>query len=276
MAAWYARNSKFGLMVVFLLGIPGLYAQQTADDFRDLARNPVGDAIKVPVAGSINLNAGPYDRTPNSLQVLVLIPFKIAEDWLLIPRIATTPVAYAPDVTHARGGSIGLGDTIATFFLTPAHTGKLIWGVGPSLLIPTATDDNLGAGKWDLGPSAAIIIQPKWGSAYLVAQNIWSLPVNSRRTSAHQMQIETSFSFNLPHDWYVVTSPTINADWTQSGGDRWLIPFGGGIGRTLIIANQAVDLSVALYSFAIRPARQLTPKWQISLQCTLIYPRKRN
>jgi hypothetical protein len=262
-------------MVFLLLAGPALRAQQTTDDLRKLARNPVGDAIKVPIVESVSFDAGPFDRTSHSLQILPVIPFQIARNWLLIPRIATTPVAYLPDVTRAGSGTTGIGDTVATFFITPAHTGRLIWGVGPSLLIPTATDPNLGAGKWDLGPSFAVLAQPEWGSALVVVQNIWSLPVNSRRSSAHQMQIETSLSYNLPHDWYVVTAPTINADWTQSGGDRWLIPFGGGIGRTLIIASQAVDLSVALYSFAIRPARQLTPKWQISLQCTLIYPRKR-
>lgn len=87
-----------------------------------------------------------------------------------------TPYAYVPDVSRAGGGITGVGDTVATFFVIPAHTGKIIWGVGPSLLIPTATGDNLGAGKWDLGPSVAIIMQPNWGSAYVVAQNIWSLP----------------------------------------------------------------------------------------------------
>jgi hypothetical protein len=263
------------ILVVLLLAGPALRAQQTTDDLRKLARNPVGDAVKVPLVESISFDAGLYDRTSSSLQILPLIPLQITRNWLLIPRIAVTPYAYMPDVSRAGGGITGVGDTVATFFVTPAHTGKIIWGVGPSLLIPTATDDNLGAGKWDLGPSVAIIMQPNWGSAYVVAQNIWSLPVSSSRTAVNQIQIETSLAFNLPRAWYVFTAPTINADWTQSGRDRWLVPFGGGIGRAFNIAKQAVDLNVALYSFAIRPARQLTPKWQISLQFTLIYPRKR-
>jgi len=91
----------------------------------------------------------------------------------------------------------------------------------------------------------------------------------------NQIQIEASFSYNLPHDWYLFTNPTINADWKESGGSRWLVPFGGGMGRTFNIGRQAVDLNLALYNNAIRPAQQLFPKWQLSLQCTLIYPRKR-
>jgi hypothetical protein len=223
----------------------------------------------------INFDAGPYGRTAHSFQMLPLIPLRAGENWLLIPRIVATPLAYLPDATQASGGTTGLGDTIATFFLTPAHTGTVIWGVGPALLIPTATNSNLGAGNWDLGPAFAVLVQPDWGSLGTVAQNIWSLPGNAQRLSVHQMQIETSFSYNLPDGWYVFTSPTINADWTQSGEDRWLIPFGGGIGRTFNIGNQAVDLNIAVYSNAIRPAREFSPKWQMSLQCTLLYPRNR-
>ena len=210
-------------------------------------------------------------QTPDNLEKT--IPFPIAEEWLLIPRIVATVVAYEPEVSQASGGSTGLGDTVATFFLTPAHTGLVVWGLGPSLLIPTATDTNTGAGRWGLGPSLALIVQPKWGSIATLVQNIWSLPGNSQRTSVNQLQIETSLSYDLPHGWYLLMAPTLSADWTQSRGDRWLVPFGGGAGRTLEIGKKAVDWNIALYSNAIRPADQ--PTWQISLQCTLLSPRGR-
>ena len=119
---WRVRG--FGqLLVIWLLVSPALRAQQTTqqttDELRNLARNPVADAIKVPFVESINLNAGPYNRTSSSLQVQPLIPFQISEGWLLVPRIVATAVAYAPDVTQPKGGTTGLGDTVATFFITP-------------------------------------------------------------------------------------------------------------------------------------------------------------
>lgn len=74
--------------------------------------------------------------------------------------------------------------------------------------------------------------------------------------------------------WFLASSPPqwlTLADWTQSAGDRSLVTFGGGIGRTLDIASQAVDWNIAFYSNVVRPTRQLSPKWQISLQFTLLY-----
>jgi hypothetical protein len=261
-----------GFCGVFLLAAAALHAQQTTANLEKVARNPVGDAVKIPVAESINFDAGPYGRISNSLQIQPTIPFPIAQDWLLIPRILATLAAYEPEVTQASGGSTGLGDTVATFFLTPAHTGMVVWAVGPALLIPTATDMNTGAGKWGLGPSVAFVVQPNWGSIATATQNVWSLPGNSNRASVNQVQIETSLSYNLPHAWYLLTEPTFTADWTQSSADRWLAPFGGGVGRTSEIAKKALDWNIALYSNAIRPGSQSYPKWQITLQCTLLYP----
>jgi hypothetical protein len=263
----------YGIWGILLLAGAVLHAQQTPESLEQLARNPVADAVKIPLEEAINFDAGPYDRTSNSLEFQPTIPFQIAKDWLLIARIITTIEAYEPEVSQASGGSTGLGDTVATFFLTPAHTGTVAWGVGPSLLIPTATDMTTGAGKWGLGPSVAFVVQPHWGSFVTAVQNIWSLPGNSHRALVNQLQIETSLSYNLPQGWYLLTGPTFSADWTQSSGDRWLIPFGGGVGRTLEIGKKAVDWNIALYSNVIRPVGQVSPKWQMSFQCTLLHPR---
>jgi hypothetical protein len=269
-----AVKARILLLLTSLFVAPMLRAQQTVDELRDLARNPVSDAIKVPFVESINFNAGPYDRTSNSLQLQPVIPLQISENWLFVPRIEAAALVYGPDVARTKGGTTGLGDTVATFFFTPFHARQLIWAVGPALLIPTATDSRLGTGKWDLGPSVALLVQPDWGFVGLVVQNIWSLPGHDSRASGNQLQIETQFSYNLPHGWYLGTAPTINADWTQVAGDRWLLPFGGGAGKTFNIGNQAMDSNVALYYNAVRPASQLYPRWQLSFQLTLLYPKE--
>jgi hypothetical protein len=248
---------------------------QSADDLRDLARNPVGDAIKVPITGSVSFDGGPFHRTAFGLQTLPLIPFQVSSNWLLIPRISANPLVYQPDLLRRNGGITGMGDTVATVFLTPAHPGWFIWGIGPSLTIPTATNSDLGGGTWNLGPAVAVVMQPKWGGFWVAAQNNWSLPVNPLRDASNQLQIEASFNYNLPHDWYLFTNPTLNANWADPGDGRWLVPFGGGVGRTFRIGKQAVDWNVALYHNTIRPAPRLFPKWQLSSQFTLIYPRKR-
>jgi hypothetical protein len=84
------------------------------------------------------------------------------------------------------------------------------------------------------------------------------------------MQLQPMFSYNLAHGWYLTTSPTISADWTQVLGERWLVPVGGGAGRTFKLGRQTVDANLTVYRNVIRPASQLSPKWQLSAQITLL------
>ena len=107
------------LWIALLSDGPSLSAQQATDDIRGLARNPLADAIKVPIGESISFDAGPNNRIGNSIQLEPIIPIAVTGNWLLIPRIVTTVVAYQPDVTRTSGGSTGTGDTVATLYYLP-------------------------------------------------------------------------------------------------------------------------------------------------------------
>ena len=85
-----------------------------------------------------------------------MIPISLNEDWLLISRWIT-PIVYQPNILDPSGGANGLGDLNPTFFLSPANPGKLIWGIGPTFLLPTATEPTLGQGKWGAGPSVVLL-----------------------------------------------------------------------------------------------------------------------
>jgi hypothetical protein len=82
------------------------------------------------------------------------------------------------------------------------------------------------------------------------------------------------FSYNLSRGWYLTSQPTITADWTQSTNDRWLVPIGGGAGRTFNIGGQAIDSNFAAYWYAVRSANQFSPTWQLNVQFTFLFSRK--
>ena len=270
-------KARFALAICVVLVPLSLFGQEPSEqDLRKMARNPFADVVKLPFTLDIYLDAGPNHRTGDDLQLEPLIPIQISQGWLFIPRILVTPVTYAPDLTNKSGGKLGLGDIVPTFFLTPAHVSRLIWGVGPTFLIPTATDSELGAGRWGLGPSLVVLSQPEWGSGGILVQQIWSLPAATKRGPVSQMQLEPMFSYNLAHEWYLTTSPTISADWTQAAaGNRWLVPIGGGLGRTFKAGRQPVDANLTIYRNVVRSASQGSPKWQLSLQVTLLFPSRR-
>jgi hypothetical protein len=45
-------------------------------------------------------------------------------------------------------------------------------------------------------------------------------------------------NYNFGKGWALATAPSITADWTAADGQKWTIPVGGGINRTLVFNKQ--------------------------------------
>ncbi|MBB5328222.1 hypothetical protein [Tunturiibacter gelidoferens] len=130
-----------------------------ADALAKATQNPVASLISVPIQNNSNFAVGPYNRTQDILNIQPIIPARISENWMLISRIIQ-PIVWQPYAAEATGGEYGIGDMSPTFFLSPAKPGKIIWGVGPAMVFPTATSTTLGQGKLSFGPSVVALIQP--------------------------------------------------------------------------------------------------------------------
>ena len=82
-----------------------------------------------------------------TMNIQPVIPITLNDEWNIISR-TILPIGYRD---YFPGGTVfGLGDTTQSLFLSPKNPGPggLIWGLGPAFLLPTATDDFLGTGKW--------------------------------------------------------------------------------------------------------------------------------
>jgi hypothetical protein len=111
----------------------------STEDLQKATQNPVASLITVPIQNNSNFKIGPYDRTQDVIDIQPVIPAKLSENWMLITRVIQ-PIVWQPYTNQTTGGEFGLGDMNPTFFLSPAKPGKVIWGVGPAFLIPTATN----------------------------------------------------------------------------------------------------------------------------------------
>ena len=143
------------------IGVPGTEvateatpaASTTTNALQKAVQNPVASLISVPVQNNNNFGVGPDDRTQDVLNIQPVIPARVSENWNLITRIIT-PIIFQPTSSQpVNQGGYGFGDLNPSFFLSPAKPGKIIWGVGPTFVLPTATNPVLGQGKWSIGPS---------------------------------------------------------------------------------------------------------------------------
>ena len=277
------------------LAYVGLLSAQGAPDNGKLLttfQNPVGDLISVPFQNNVNFPIGQFGRIQNVLNIQPVVPIHVNQDWLVISRWIT-PVIYQPNLGPAcrtdggaaaeiceirerdsarDGGANGLGDLNPSFFLSPARPGRLIWGVGPTFLLPTATAPTLGQGKWGAGPSIVLLTQPKHWTIGFLSNNIWSFAGNEGRPRVNQFLTQYFVNRNMEHGWFLTTSPIITANWRAPNNNQWLVPFGGGFGKITRFFDQPMVWQMNAYYNAIHPQDLPYPKWQVRLQVALLFP----
>jgi hypothetical protein len=254
-------------------------AAVNAEELRKQAQNPVASLISVPIQDNFNFNIGPSDRTQNVLNIQPVVPFSLSKNWNLIVRWIT-PIVYQPlPVPQASGSTLqstgvyGLGDMNPSFFIVPKQS-KIIWGIGPTLVLPTATNTNyLGQGKFSMGPSAVVIWQPPNWTIGALANNIWSVAGHSNldKPAVNQFLLQWFVNYNMKKGWYLTTSPIVTANWKATDGNVWTVPFGGGVGRIMKLGFQPVNITAQFYGNAVHPSG-MSP-WGLRLQFVLLFPK---
>src|SRR5215471_14630990 len=135
-----------------------------------------------------------------------------------------TPAFLFAQNAQANAGVFGFGDMNPTFFLSPAKSGKLIWGAGPAFVIPTATSRYLGQGKFSVGPSLVALVQPGHWTIGVLVNNVWSVAGPSDRTDVNQMMLQYFINYNLKRGWFVSVAPIITANWKAASQNIWTVP----------------------------------------------------
>jgi len=244
--------------------------ESATEALQKAVQNPVASLISVPLQNNANFAYGPYNRTQDVLNIQPVIPIRLSENWNLITRIIQ-PIVWQPYPNQNTGGEYGLGDMNPSFFLSPAKPGKLIWGVGPALVIPTATSTTLGQGKLSLGPSVVLLAQPPHWTIGALINNVWSVAGSGGRPPVNQMLLQYFVNYNMKKGWYITLQPIITADWRASSGNVWTVPFGGGIGRIMKLGFQPVNLTAQLSGNAVYPAG--TSSWSMRMQIAFLFPK---
>ena len=249
-----------------------VYGQEaSAQDLAAKVQNPVADLISLPFQNNTSFGIGSYDRTQNVLNIQPVYPFNRGR-WNIITR-TILPVTYQPYINSPGDGEFGLGDLTTTWFLSPAEAGKLTWGLGPVLMIPTATDDVLGSGKWGAGPGVVVLTTPSPWVVGVLVQTIWSFAGDSERSDVNSMLIQYFLNYNYPGGWYLSSAPIITANWKASSGNKWLVPFGVGVGRVFTIGRLPVNWSAHYYHNTIHPDKAPYPGWTMLLQFQFLFPK---
>jgi hypothetical protein len=255
---------------------------QTSSDLAKQAQNPIANMISLPLQNNTNFNVGPRERTQNILNVQPILPFSLSEDWNLITRtiLPITYISTGEAIGDAHlptsiddGYVFGLGDTTLTGWISPSKAAALTWGVGPVVLIPTSTDDVLGAGEWGAGISAIVLGMPgDWVVGSLLS-NVWTAEEDDGSRAVNLFSWQPIINYNIPemHGLYLTSVPLITANWEADEDNRWTVPVGGGVGKLFKLGKQPVNGQVSAYYNAKKP--EFAADWQLRLQLQFLFPK---
>ncbi len=234
------------------------------------AQNPIANMISVPFQNNFNFGLGPNNAMQYVLNIQPVIPISLSENWNLITR-TIMPIISQPSLAPGLPSASGLGDINPTFFFSPAKSGEVTWGVGPTLTFPTATDSLLGNGKWCAGPAVvALTMQGPWVIGALANQQ-WSY-AGWGNNDVSAMLIQPFINYNLPHGWYLASGPIITANWKADSYNRWTVPVGGGVGKIQRLGKLPLNIQLSAYWNAVTP-QAMGADWQLRFQVQFLFPK---
>jgi hypothetical protein len=85
------------------------------------------------------------------------------------------------------------------------------------------------------------------------------------------MLLQYFVNYNMKKGWYLTTQPILTANWEVSNNGRWVVPFGGGVGRIMKLGFQPVNISVQAYGNAVHPPG--ASPWGVRASFALLFPK---
>jgi len=233
--------------------------------------NPLADLMSIPFQMNYDRDIGPLDDG-RKLQTNIqpVIPFSLNEDWNVISR-TIIPVIDQDDIFPGEGSQFGLGDINLSLFFSPKKptSAGLIWGIGPVLLFPTATDSLLGAKKWGAGPAVvALTTRGPWTVGFL-ANHLWSYAGDSDRQDISSTFVQPFAAYTWPSAWTVSLQSESTYNWKT---EKWSIPINAAVSKLVRWGKLPVSLQAGVGYWAESP--ETGPEgFRFRLQANFVLPK---
>ena len=255
-------------LLVALGAASGAMAQDPADLAKSVA-NPVSDLVSVPFQLNVDDGVGPFDAERRVLNIQPVVPLRFSDDWTVISR-TIIPVIDQPALVPGGKDVSGIGDIVQSFFLTPARpSGGVIWGAGLALLLPTATDDTLGADQWGAGPTASVLRQQGPLTVGALANHLWSLGNDTDKPDVNATFVQPFASYTTAGATTFGINSEITYDWT---GETWSVPLNLTVSQLVSPGGQPLSISAGARYWLDSPEGG-AEGWGLRLGVSFLYPK---
>lgn len=254
--------------VLLTLFQTGMTVAQSTDDLAKQLSNPIASLTSVPLQGNFDFGGGPTgDGLGFTLNVQPVVPISLNDDWTVISR-TIIPLSYrdyaAPPDTHISG----IGDITQSFFFSPKRSvNGVTWGVGPVFLLPTASDDQLGGGKFGIGLTGVVLKQSGPWTVGALANHIWSVAGDSGRADISNTYFQPFAAYALGNGQTLSMNVEGSYDWVA---DKATVPVNFSYSKVFKAGDQLMSFAVGAKYYADGPVG--APDWGLRATLTLLFP----
>jgi hypothetical protein len=240
-----------------------------ADALAKALSNPVSALISAPFQLNYDEGYAAGEGERWTLNIQPVVPIGISDDWNLISRTITPLIAQ--DGVIGDGSQSGLGDIVQSVFFSPKEpTGSgWIWGAGPVFMLPTATDDVLGAEQWGIGPTAVTLKQTDSGWTYgALVNHIVSVAGDDARADVNATFLQPFVAKSLGNGRTANVNFESTYDWEAS---QWTIPLNVSYSKVAKLGMQRLSWQVGARAYLDAPDGG--PDWGLRFVVTLLFPK---
>ena len=269
----FSNQKLFGLVIAGVMAVTmvamgnDVAKAQSAEELAKKLANPIAAMISVPFQFNWDRGYGSADGNQLTINVQPVIPISLNDDWNLISR-TIIPIKHQDDIAGQSGTQFGIGDTLQSLWFSPKEptSSGLIWGVGPVIYLPTATDSALGTDEWGAGPTAIVLTQIGPWTIGGLTNHVWSF---DDANSVNATFVQPFITYSTPDAWTFALNTEASYNWNT---DDWTVPINASVSKLVTLGEQPVSFQVGVGYYA-NSATGGAEDWRARFSMTFLYPK---
>jgi hypothetical protein len=231
-------------------------------------QDPLSGPTRVPIAIELDRDIG-ADRSGRRITLALqpVVPIVLGPRWTMVSH-TRVPLITQDGVPGQVGGGSGLGDVLQTLLFVPSAGAPRAaeGGIGPVLLVPTASEESLGARQWAAGPAAAITLRHGDWIGGAQAHRLWSFAGNHDRADIDETRVRPFVAWTPAPAWTLALDADGRHDRITG---HWSVPVTLQATRLTQVAGTRVALGAGLTRWTVSPDDG-PQGWGLRLTVTLL------
>ena len=140
---------------------------------------------------------------------------------------------------------------------------------GVAVAFPTSQDFSSAIDQYQAGPEVAFGKVKPWGVYGVWAKHMMRVS-GEDAWDTNMTSLQVFFAYGLGNGWQAISNPVIQYDWEAASDNKLLLPFGGGVSKTIRLGKMPLKMDLELQYYVVN-SDALGPQWLLSFSLAPVF-----